>query len=65
MNFDFGFEIVMLINDVGRIMEIKAYIPLQGKTTAIRASRWVSPPTRKLALGCWYLKTLKFALPPT
>ena len=41
-------------------IKFKAYIPLQRKT-------WTIPPTRNFALGiptCWYLETLKFALPP-
>ena len=45
----------------------KAYIPLWRKTTDVGALRWVSPPTRNFALArptCWYLKTLKFAVPP-
>ena len=41
----------------------KAYIPLRRKTTGIGALHWVTPPTRPIPT-CWYLKTLKFALPP-
>ena len=38
------------------------------KNMRILSLRWLSPPMRNLVLGiptCWYLKTLKFALPPT
>ena len=46
----------------------KAYIPLRHKNLCVGSSRWLRPPMRNFTLEiptCWYLKMLKFALPPT
>ena len=46
----------------------KAYIPLRRKTICVGSWRWLRPPTPQFRVGdttCRYLKTLKFALPPT
>ena len=49
--------------------DISACIPLRRKATGVGANaHWGAHPMRKFALAiptCWYLKTRKFALPPT
>ena len=40
------------------VLFLKAYIPLQCNISRVGGLCWTIPPT------CWYLKTLKFALPP-
>ena len=50
------------------MVKSKAYIPLRRKNICVGSSHWLKPPTRNFALGvptCWYLKMLKFVLPPT
>ena len=45
-----------------------AYTLLRRNNFCVRSLRWLRPTTRNFALGiltCWYLKMLKFALPPT
>ena len=49
-------------------IECKGYIPLQRKTIRVGSWRWLRSKRQNFALGirtCWYLKTLKFAFPPT
>ena len=42
-------------------------LSLYSQKHSVGSLHWLRPPTRNFALGlptCWYLKTLKFALPP-
>ena len=50
------------------LVDFKAYIRLRRKIARVGSSCWLRPLTRNFTLGiptCWYLKTLKFASPPT
>ena len=48
------------------LLRTRNYIPLRRKTIRVGSWRWLRPHNFVLGIPtCWYLKMLKFALPPT